>query len=256
MNGVRGQHLVISDRKRDRVGCVERLLVIVWLTLAGLAGISFNANADPVLPEPAGRFSWLDWNGDNFFGPCRGDCSVALHGGKEVTSSMERIFFVKFPPTPIWDWRWRDTYLVAGTFSRRLVTFFNLVSIEPEIGVAKRFGQMQATEFWAALNLRWIWFPWNNYIKTSIGLADGMSFTTKIDPKERLLSDYRIEGNRLVFTSSQWQNFFTPELALALPRYPEHELLFRFHHRSGIYGFIHDTFSGAQFFTVGYRTRF
>ena len=41
---------------------------------------------------------WVDWNGNNFFGPCRGDCAISLYGGKEVTTSMERIFFVKYPP--------------------------------------------------------------------------------------------------------------------------------------------------------------
>lgn len=206
----------------------------------------------------AGPFGgpWLDWNGPNFFGPCRGDCAIALYGGKEVTSSMERIFFVKHPPTPVWDWRWRDSYLVAGAFSRRLVSFWNIISIEPELGVGKRFGQMHATEIWAAFNLRWTWFPWNDYVRTSIGLSDGFSFTSKIDPKERVLSNLRIEGNRLVFKSSQWQNFFTPELTLGLPQYPEYDLLVRFHHRSGIYGLINDTFSGAQFFSVGFRSRF
>ena len=79
---------------------------------------------------------------------------------------------------------------------------------------------------------------------------------SRIDRKEQLLTDPRIVGNRLVSPSSHWKNFFTPELTLALPQYPEHELLFRFHHRSGIYGLINDTFSGAQFFSVGYRARF
>ena len=260
----------------DPKGRVGRVLLIAWLMLGSLGGVGQDAHADAlpasaVLPgavsvaqavpfggafEPPGRGPWIDWNGGDFFGPCRGDCALSLYGGKEVTSSMERIFFVRYPPTPAWDWHWRSTYLAAGAFSRRLVGFSNLISIEPELGVGQRFGQMHATEIWAALNFRWVWFPWNRYVKTSIGLADGISFTTRIDQKERLLTDFRIEGNRLVFPRSQWMNFFTPELTLALPQYPEHELLFRFHHRSGIYGLINDTFSGAQFFSVGYRARF
>jgi hypothetical protein len=271
-----GAYWVTGNFRCDPVRRVRRVLLIAWLIWGSLGGPRPDAHAEappasgampgavlvagaapaPGAFEPFGRAPWIDWNGPNFFEPCRGDCALSLYGGKEVTSSMERIFLVKHPPTPAWDWRWRSTYLAAGAFSRRLVGFSNLISIEPELGVGQRFGQMHATELWAALNFRWVWFPWNRYVKTSIGLSDGISFTTKLDQKERLISGYRIEGNRLVLTGSQWLNFFTPELTLALPQYPDHELLFRFHHRSGIYGRINDTFSGAQFFSVGYRARF
>jgi hypothetical protein len=216
-----------------------------------------QAVADSTAPSaPSNRIGWVDWNGDNFFGPCRGDCAISLYGGKEVTTSMERIFFIKYPAKLLPDWNWRGTYLAAGTFSRRLVTFMDVLSLEPEFGVGQRFGQMHATEFWGALNIRWIAFPWNDYIRTSIGLADGLSIATKIDSKERLLNNYRVVNNKLVFSGSHVMNFFTPELTLALPKYPDYELLFRFHHRSGVYGLIDDTHAGAQFFAVGFRTRF
>ena len=219
--------------------------VILWTVLLVTAGA---ARAD-TLP------GWVDWNGD-FIGPCHGDCAISLYGGKEVTSSMERTFFVKLPATLPWDWNWRDTYLVAGAFSRRLVTFLDVISIEPEIGVGRRFGQMHTTELWGAFNLRWIWFPWNDYVRTSIGLADGLSFTSNIDPKEQQLTAPHIHANRLAYPKSYWMNFFTPELTLALPEHPQHELLFRFHHRSGVYGEFGGTFSGAQFFSAGFRYRF
>jgi hypothetical protein len=163
------------------------------------------ASAAPL--APSNRVGWIDWNGDNFFGPCHGDCAISLYGGKEVTTSMERIFFVKYPPRLLPDWHWRGGYLAAATFSRRLVTFMDVVSLEPEFGIGQRFGRMHATEFWGALNIRWIAFPWNNYIKTSIGLADGISIATKIDSKERLLNDYKVVGNKLVFTGSNIMNF-------------------------------------------------
>lgn len=213
------------------------------------------ADAIAVPAAPATRPLW-DWNGDNFFGPCRGDCALALYGGKEVTTSMTRIFFVRYPPKPIWDWRWNNSYIAAAAFSRRLVTFWDVLSLEPEFGVAQRFGGMHATEFWGALNIRWIAFPWNDYIKTTIGLADGLSVTTKIDRQEQTLTKYKVVGNRLVYPSSHVMNFFTPELTLAHPKYPDYELIFRFHHRSGVFGLINDVDAGAQFYTVGMRFRF
>jgi hypothetical protein len=216
-----------------------------------------EAVAVPAQPrEPPEQTGWIDWNGDNFFGPCRGDCALALYGGKEVTSNMERIFFIKSPSAPPWKWHWRNSELVAGVFSRRLVTFWNVLSLEPELGVGQRFGEMHATEFWGAVNIRWIYFPWNDYLKTSIGLSEGLSITNEEDTKERLLDDPRVVGNHVVFKGSQFLNFFTPEMAFALPEHDAYELLFRFHHRSGIFGTINGVHAGAQFYTAGLRIHF
>jgi hypothetical protein len=210
--------------------------------------------ADPAQPRaPAG---WIDWNGDDFFGACRGDCAFSLYGGEEVTSSMERMFFVKYPPLPAWKWHWGHSGIVAGAFSRRLVTFWNALSLEPEFGVGQRFGGMHATEFWGAVNIRWSAFPWNNYLKTSIALSEGLSVTTEEDNEERTLNNPRVVGNHLVFTGSQFLNFFSPEITFALPEYEAYELLVRFHHRSGVFGAINGVHAGAQFFTTGLRVHF
>jgi hypothetical protein len=169
---------------------------------------------------------------------------------------MERVFWIKRPPTFAWQWHWRDTYIVAGSFSRRLVTFWNALSIEPEFGVAKRFDKMRAAEFWAAFNFRWTAFPWNDYVKTSIGISEGVSQTTSLDANERMLNNFKVVGNHLVFNGSNFLNFFTPEATFALPQYDAYELLVRFHHRSGILGVVNGVHSGAQFFTVGLRAHF
>ncbi len=38
---------------------------------------------------------------------------------------MTRIFFMRYPPAPLWKWHWRNSETVAGAFSRRLVTFWD-----------------------------------------------------------------------------------------------------------------------------------
>ena len=113
-----------------------------------------------------------------------------------------------------------------------------------------------AAEFWGAINIRWTDFPWNDYLKTSIGLADGVSIATQVDTKERLLNNYTIVGNHLVFTGSRLLNFFTPEMTFALPRYESYEVMVRFQHRSGAFGLINGVNAGAQFFTAGLRVHF
>ena len=93
-----------------------------------------SAADSTVSSAPSKRVSWVDWNGGNFFGPCRGDCAISLYGGKEVTTSMECIFFVKYPAKLLPEWNWRGTYLAAATVSRRLVTFMDVLRLEPEFG--------------------------------------------------------------------------------------------------------------------------
>jgi hypothetical protein len=245
-------------RLRERV--VRAIKAAALFAAVGLVcgnGYASTAMADnSASREPPAESGWIDWNGDNFFGPCRGDCAFSLYGGKEVTTSMLRIFFLKSPPAPVWRWHWRNSEIVAGTFSRRLVTFWNVLSLEPEFGIGQRFGEMHATEFWGAINIRWTEFPWNHYIKTSIGLSEGISMATKLDTRERLLNNYKIVGNSLAFTGSRMLNFFTPEMTFALPEHESYELLVRFHHRSGAFGSINGVHAGAQFFTTGLRLHF
>lgn len=192
--------------------------------------------------------SWVDWNGDGFFQPCHGDCAISIYGGHEVTTSMTNIFFVEYPAKPFWTWRWRNSDLAAIAVSRRLVTFWNALSIEPEAGLGQRFGEMHATEFWGALNFRWTQFPWNNYVRTSIAIADGISFVSELDAKELRLNSPR--------AGSHFLNFFSPSITFALPQYPAYELLIRWHHRSGVFGLINGVHKGAQFFTAGLRVDF
>jgi hypothetical protein len=103
------------------------------------------------LPRPnstageAPPYDWIDWNGPNFFGPCQGDCSVSLLGGRQITTAMTRIMLIHNPVPPS-EWHQGDAGIVAGAFSRRLMTFWNALNIEPQIGIAKRVGDMQAVE--------------------------------------------------------------------------------------------------------------
>ena len=133
---------------------------------------------------------WIDWNGANFFGRCQGDCSVSLSGGRQITTAMARIMLINNPVSP-WEWHWGNAGIIAGAFSRRLVTFWHALDIEPQIGIAKRVGDMQAVEFWGAVTFRWTSFPWNNYIKTTIAVSEGVSLATQVDTVERVTNANR-----------------------------------------------------------------
>jgi hypothetical protein len=178
-----------------------------------------------------------------------------------VSTNMTAIFALDnvatFAPKkfkPIWDWDWEDVGILGVAASRRIATVAGVVDIETEIGIGQRFGQMQATELWSALYLRWTWFPWNDYLRTTLATSTGISYATDIEALERL-QDGKRQGSRLL-------HYFSPEVTFALPSQPAWELVARLHHRSGgkiLFGEIplfNGVDGGVQYGTLGLRHRF
>ena len=185
---------------------------------------------------------------------CTGECGLQIYAGGFVDDSMKSIFGLQ-GFTPIWDWQWADSGIIAAAVSRPVVSIKNYAEIEGELGVAKRFGDATSEEVWAALFFRWKWFPWNHFVKTSVAVSTGFSYAFKLDRLE-VVQAGNGEGSKLL-------HFLTPEIAFSLPDKPQFELVFRFHHRSGGKRFLlgdtkifNSTAGGAQYATVGLRYRF
>lgn len=209
----------------------------------------------------------FDWHGA--FSPCAGDCAVHLYAGRQTTTSPGMAFgiaditqgdFGFVLPTPVWAYDWEDSGLVGFAFSREFASLSyndtDLFGFEAEAGAGQRFGDQTEAEYWAALYLRWKWFPWNEKVKTSFAISTGLNYTTGI-------SDYelRVSGNG---EGSKLMHFFSPELTFALPDTPDRELVLRMHHRSGIqddeglpgFAIFNYADTGATFATMGLRLKF
>jgi hypothetical protein len=241
----------VSERRRtSRIW--GGTLALGWRVLALVAGMTLASAASAqggeatVSPASDGD-SWLVWHTDNFFTSCDGNCGAAFYGGREVTTNMTSVFLIEKPVAP-YNWDFGGAGIVAGSFTRRYATLFNMLDLEVEIGIGQRIGDMHATEFWLAAGFRWTYFPWNKYVKTTIALEEGPDIATEIDQEERL----RAGNDR----GSYFLNFFTPEITFARPSDPNNELLLRFHHRSGIFGLINGVNGGSSFATIGFRHRF
>jgi hypothetical protein len=192
--------------------------------------------AAPAAAEPLGEL----------FVPCRGDCAVAVYWGSWVEDSMTDL--VTGPESPF-AWSYRDDHLAAVAVSREAgQAFRGRLRFEPEVGVGRRFGEQDETEVWGALFVRYRGFPWDSVVVTSVALSTGVNYATGISEMER----DRARDDE----GSRWMHFFSPEITLALPSRPEIELLFRLHHRSGVFGLVSDAWGGAQYGTVGLRIRF
>lgn len=203
--------------------------------------------------------------------PCDGDCAIFVFGGRQTTTSPGLAFgfaditqgqygFVR--PTPIWDFDWRDSDILGVAFSRRFATFAyndtDFLALEAEIGVAQRFGSQTEQEAWAALYARWLWFPWNDTIRTTFAVSTGLNYASGISDYERARSGNG-EGSRLF-------HYFAPEVTFASPDHPDREIVFRMHHRSGIKGkdgngtpgfaLFNYADTGSTYASVGFRLRF
>ncbi len=245
--------IAFSVSERRRTSKIRgSTLALGWRIVALVAGMTLASAASALGGEasvsPAsGGDSWLVWHTDNFFTTCDGNCGAAFYAGQEVTSDMTSVFLIK-NPIPIWQWQWGHAGIAAGTFSRRYATMFDMLDLEVEIGIGQRFGDMHATEGWLAAGFRWTYFPWNNYVKTTIAIFDGPDIASQIDAEERLRSG----SDR----GSYFLNFFTPEITFASPSEPENQFVLRFHHRSGIFGLINGVNGGSSFATMGFRHLF
>lgn len=179
-------------------------------------------------------------------GPCAGQCGVALYAGRYVEDSMSKVLLraPEFPHT----WDYGDSGLVGFAVSRRVARAWGRIDLEPELGLARRFGDQDEAEAWAAVFLRYRGFPWDGVVTTSFALSTGFNYATGIsDVEQERARDG--EGSRLM-------HYFSPELTFALPSQPDRELLMRFHHRSGVFGLVSDAWGGAQYLSFGLRLRF
>jgi hypothetical protein len=185
------------------------------------------------------------WSPEALFAPCDGDCAVAIYSGVYIEDSLTDIW-----SKPGWPWDWNyaaGDHLVATTVSRVTWEFWRHWTMEPEFGIGQRYGREGATEIWGALYFRYH-IPWDRYLVMTVATSTGMDWASEVTDveRDRARDD---EGSR-------WMHYFSPEITFALPSNPNTELLFRVHHRSGVFGLVSDAWGGAQYASVGLRFRF
>ena len=93
--------------------------------------------------------------------------------------------------------------------------------------------------------VRWIDFPWNDYVRTSFSMGLGLSYSQEI---------YQIDIDRHPNENRSHFKFNWPiQMMLALPDHPQHQLMIFISHHSG--GHIFDD-GGFNNLGVGYRREF
>lgn len=98
-------------------------------------------------------------------------------------------------------------------------------------------------EFDPYMAFRFVNFPWNNYVNTSLAIGEGISYASSIP-------DLEIRSND---NTKRLLNYLMLESSFALPKYPRLQLVARIHHRSGAFGLYRAGNTGSNAVGLGIR---
>lgn len=195
--------------------------VVVVAALVGFAWGTGPASADTENPRFAGKWAVTAYAG------------IGTDGGIEDAPGIEADF--------------NDAYMVTLAPSRELWRWRDLAALEVEGQVAQHFVKQDHTEFNALLVARWLAFPWNDTVRTSIAAGEGVSYATTIP---------EIESERSPGKTSRLLNYLMFELELAPPQQENWSVVARLHHRSGVYGLYNGVSKGSNILAAGVKYRF
>lgn len=97
----------------------------------------------------------------------------------------------------------------------------------------------------AGITIRWVDFPWNNWVSTEFSMGIGLSYSEKV-----YLIDYQRHADR---NRSKWKFDWPIQMTFAHPEHPEHQLVLFLAHQSG--GHLFDR-GGVNSLGFGYRKGF
>jgi hypothetical protein len=151
--------------------------------------------------------------------------SVTVYGSFMTKETVGRAFLL---PTDL-----ESSFgFLAGALSWKMVTLFDRAQFELEGQLVKHLGDQRHAEINGLWIGRWVAFPWNHHLGTTIGLGMGLSYATDMPVFEVLTHD----------RSSQWLIYLLFEATVYPPQYPQWSIVYRIHHRSGMLG----TFNGVH----------
>ena len=138
-----------------------------------------------------------------------------------------------------------DEYLLTvGALSREVYRYKHWFGLELEGQIGKHFGDMTHWEFNALFIVRWLHFPWNERVRTTFAVGNGMSFATEVPEVEK-----EDDEDALAY-----KNILLFELTFGPPKHPQWDFSLRLHHRSGVYGIFNT--GGSNFVCLGVKYNF
>ena len=195
------------------------LVILVWIPMV-LMALSAGAQDDPEASD-ADRYKWF----------------LTAYAGAHAQDDFQDV--VTFQP------KFEDNaYVGVVALAREFWHYKKYLSFELEGQVAKHFNTDTQWEFVGVLIGRWNYFPWDQYVDTSLAVGDGISYYTDVSEVEKEDDE---DAQRAL-------NYLLVEVALGLPEYPRWDLVFRIHHRSSVFGLVGA--AGSNFVCAGIKFGF
>ena len=139
----------------------------------------------------------------------------------------------------------KDSWTVGLSVTKQFAHWTRFMRWEGELEVLKHVGDQDHWELTGSVNLRWVVFPWEDYVETTAAFGGGVSWASEVPALEK--------GDSTNSTTNQWLNYLMIELTAAVPD-SHWSLVTRIHHRSGVFGLFGH--SGSNVLEAGVRYRF
>jgi hypothetical protein len=169
----------------------------------------------------------------------REDWGITLFGAVQATGDMGNSMVAP-------DFEKEYSFAALG-LSRKVYSLTTYIDLEVEGLVLKHMGKQYHEEFDLLLVARWLTFPWNRYIETTFAVGNGLSYST-----EKATLEERLYGEK----TSNLVNGMMFEWTFDVPSYQGWSLVWRFHHRSGVYGLYDGVRGAANAMGIGLKYRF
>ncbi len=143
-----------------------------------------------------------------------------------------------------------DIWFLGGAVNR-YIGRWRYLTFEAEAGAGYQYADGSGNDtgqVWLALYARYANFPWNKWLKTTLGVNTGLNLAFKQTDFEESFSSHEGTENLL--------HYLAPEVTFALPDHDEAELVFRLHHRSAVSGLFGCNNCRNNMVSVGLRARF
>lgn len=137
-----------------------------------------------------------------------------------------------------------EASLAGISAGRRLGSIWeDRIAFDAEVQLLRHFRGRRYGEYTGSLVMRWLAFPWDDYLDTTFSIGEGLSYADKTPA----INDS--DTCRLL-------NYLSYELAFSLPALSSWSLVGRIHHRSGIWGTFSGVFDASNFYVTGIRYAF
>jgi hypothetical protein len=133
--------------------------------------------------------------------------------------------------------------MIGFAITRKMFNLFKHIDFELEGQVVKHLHGSKHWEINGLYALRWLTFPWNDFINTSLAVGEGWSYTTSLHKHE--------------WKTVKGLHYMLYELSFSMPESREWSFVARVHHRSNIFGLIGPPESiGSNYYGFGIKYGF